>query len=205
MSEPILIKGLHKYLTNQQLELLSLAKVGLAGLGGLGSNCALMLARTGVQHFVLIDYDQVDASNLNRQQFWPKDLGLPKTEALATKLLELNPTLDLDIHNLQLDATNLPEIVGLADIWVEALDLAWMKARLVETTLKQNSFTVSASGVAGFGQDLKRKRVGKNLVVIGDFVNDASDFPVLAPKVTWAAAMMCDTVITFILNGHKLP
>ena len=73
----------------------------------------------------------------------------------------------------------------------------------VEEALLSGAFVVAASGVAGFGQSLSRKMVGRNLVLVGDFMSDAQEFPVLAPKVTWAAAMMCDTVISYILQGRK--
>ena len=205
MSDSILLQGLKRYLTPEQLELLSQTKVGLAGLGGLGSNCALMLVRTGLSKFVLIDDDLVEPSNLNRQQYWPKDVGTFKTEALVARLLDLNPNLDLEICSYKLTAQNLSEVVSKAPLWIEALDQAEMKARVVEAALLSGAFVVGASGVAGFGQNLSRKKVGSNLVLVGDFTSDCQDFPVLAPKVTWASAMMADTVISFILNGGKLP
>ena len=91
-----LLEGLSRYLGNEELSRLAAPRIGFAGCGGIGSNAALMLARSGVRRFLLVDHDTVDASNLNRQQFMPRDVGRPKAEALRDRLLELDPELDID-------------------------------------------------------------------------------------------------------------
>ena len=112
MSENVLRQGLTRYLSPARLEALRAARVGVAGAGGLGSNAVLMLARSGVEHFLLIDDDVVDASNLNRQQFWPRHLGRPKVEALAELVRELNPDARVETCRLRIDAANVDELVA---------------------------------------------------------------------------------------------
>ncbi|MBQ7585829.1 MAG: sulfur carrier protein ThiS adenylyltransferase ThiF [Desulfovibrionaceae bacterium] len=193
------LKSLTKYLSCNQLDTLQKATIGIAGLGGLGSNCALMLARSGLGHLVLLDCDLVEASNLNRQQYWPEDIGKPKTEALAKRLLALNPHLELKLICKTLEKSNLKELLSTSNLWIEALDKPETKALFVEEALKSKAWVVAASGIGGFGQKELKKRVLGNLTVIGDFCTDSLHYPMLAPKVTWAAAMMCDAVLEHLL------
>lgn len=194
-------EGLTRYLSQPQLRALAAVRVGLAGCGGLGSNVAMLLARTGVQNFVLIDDDSVDASNLNRQHYLPAHIGRPKVEALAEQLRTLNPQIQPLCHQLRLDAGNLPAILAQADIWVEALDEAGMKRRLVEACLAVPCFVASASGIAGFGGPPMQKRtLGQKLVLVGDFSTDIATAPPLAPRVMQAAALQADAVLEYILR-----
>ena len=71
------------------------ARVGIAGLGGLGSRIAVILARTGVGTLHLVDFDVVDLTNLNRQQYFLLQLGQEKTKALCQLLRQINPYLTL--------------------------------------------------------------------------------------------------------------
>lgn len=202
--------GLERYFTPDQLAAVRAARVAIAGCGGLGSNVALMLARSGVEHFLLIDHDVVDTSNLNRQQFWPEDVGRPKVEALAARLAALNPQVQLDVRQMRLDGENLPELTGQSAaptqppvLWVEALDEATTKALLVESVLTVGGRIVAASGIAGYGgPPMQQRRMGR-LTVVGDFVSDVASAPPLAPRVTQAAAMMADVVLGWILGGAE--
>ena len=135
MSENVLRQGLTRYLSPARLEALRAARVGVAGAGGLGSNAVLMLARSGVEHFLLIDDDVVDASNLNRQQFWPRHLGRPKVEALAELVRELNPDARVETCRLRIDAANVDELVARCPLWLEAMDGAADKRLLVEKVM----------------------------------------------------------------------
>ena len=135
MSENVLRQGLTRYLSPARLEALRAARVGVAGAGGLGSNAVLMLARSGVEHFLLIDDDVVDASNLNRQQFWPRHLGCPKVEALAELVRELNPDARVETCRLRIDAANVDELVARCPLWLEAMDGAADKRLLVEKVM----------------------------------------------------------------------
>lgn len=194
-------EGLSRYLSQTQLCALAAVRVGLAGCGGLGSNVAMLLARSGVQNFVLIDNDSVDASNLNRQHYLPAHIGRPKIDALEEQLRALNPHIQSLCYHLRLDSDNLPGILPHADIWVEALDEAGMKRRFVEACLAVPCFVVSASGIAGFGGPPMQKRaLGQKLVLVGDFSTDIAMAPPLAPRVMQAAALQADAVLEYILR-----
>ena len=193
--------GLARYLTPGQLAALGAVRVAIAGCGGLGSNVALMLARSGVEHFFLVDHDVVEESNLNRQQFWPGDVGLPKVRALADRLVSLNPHIQADVRQMDITGDTLPELARQCDLWVEALDDAATKAQLVGAVLGAGGRIVAASGIAGCGgPPMTVRRVGR-LTLVGDFVSDVADAPPLAPRVTQAAAMMADVVLGWILGS----
>ena len=201
MSENVLRQGLTRYLSPARLEALRTARVGVAGAGGLGSNAVLMLARSGVEHFLLIDDDVVDASNLNRQQFWPRHLGRPKVEALAELVRELNPDARVETCRLRIDAANVDELVARCPLWLEAMDGAADTRLLVEKVMLSGRRIASASGMGGFGGKPMQKRVLGNLVLVGDFETDILEYPPLAPRVTEAAALLADAMLEFILTG----
>lgn len=192
--------GLIRYFTSKQLSRLQSARIGIAGAGGLGSNLAMMLARSGIEQMTLIDDDTVDMSNLNRQHYWPRHLNLPKVQALAENLLELNPAMRLNISQMRLDASNLDSILPDCAVWAEALDGAENKALFVEKALLASRRVVAASGICGIGGLPMRKKAIGNLVVVGDFSSDAQKMPPLAPRVTQAAAMMADIILQWVLE-----
>ncbi len=185
----------------RQRELLTVARVGIAGVGGLGSNCAMLLARCGIQHFVLIDGDTVDVSNLNRQHYFPRHVGMRKVNAMEDVLMNLHKHIHVHKHCLWLTEQNTPNLLREASYWVEGLDDAIAKRLFVEQALQANVFTVSASGIAGFGGPLMQSRqLGDKLVLVGDFTSDIEHFPPLAPRVMQAAAMQADAILSAILN-----
>ncbi len=197
----MLEQGLTKYLSESQLQALSTVRMGIAGVGGLGSNCALLLARSGVNNFVLIDDDVVDASNLNRQCYMPHHVGMAKVNSLEQILLELNPKVLIEKHLLRLDEHNINFFLSKATHWVEALDDASSKRLFVEHSIQNELFTVSASGICGYGgPPMQQKNMGKHLVLVGDFSSDMHDYPPLAPRVMQAAAMQADAMLTHILK-----
>lgn len=193
--------GLERYFTPEQLALLGSAKIGIAGAGGLGSNAAMILARSGIENFVLLDHDIVDASNLNRQHYWPAHLGLPKVQALASQLWALNDRIQIDILQTEITSQSLPDLVTRTPIWIEALDKGETKKEFVEAALLSGAQVAAASGVAGYGGKPMQKRSSGNLVVIGDFVTSIGMAPPLAPRVTQAAAMLADCVLEFVLSN----
>lgn len=196
-----LLRGLPRYFDNDQLARLAAARVGIAGAGGLGSNAALMLARSGVGGFTLVDCDVVEASNLNRQQYWPRDIGRPKVDALRDRLLELNPELEIESRQIRLDARNTPEILQKCPLWVEAFDDPQAKAMLVELVMLSGRKCASASGMGGYGgPPMTRRKLG-NLILVGDFSSDILRHPPLAPRVTQAAALLADAILEFILDS----
>lgn len=198
---PGLTAGLSRYLNPAQLRVLSSVRVGLAGCGGLGSNVALLLARSGLQNFLLIDDDVVEPSNLNRQHYFPSHVGRPKVEALAEQLRALNPAVHAECRQTRLNADNLPPLLPQTEVWVEALDDAGMKRRFVEACLAASCFVVSASGIAGFGgPPMQKKVLGQKLVLVGDFMTDIATAPPLAPRVVQAAALQADAVLEYLLR-----
>ncbi len=193
-------QGLGRYLDAVQLAAVRGARVGVAGAGGLGSNAALMLARSGVEDFLLVDDDTVDVSNLNRQQFWPRHVGMPKVDALKSLLLDLNPAARVETRRLRLTADNVARVVRDCPLWLEALDGARDKRLFVEAVMSAGLRVASASGIGGYGREpLGRRRMGR-LIVVGDFSTDVAEVPPLAPRVTEAAALLADAALTWILE-----
>jgi len=153
------------------LEILQSASVGIAGAGGLGSNAAISLARSGVGRLVIADFDRVGASDLGRQQYFIDQVGTLKVEALRDILLSVNPFSIYEIHRVRLTRRNIPMIFREVELMIEAFDRAAAKEMLIETWLSQfpGKPIVAASGLAGYGKNnrLKTRRLG-NLYICGD-------------------------------------
>lgn len=181
------------------------ARVGIAGLGGLGSAIAIALARIGVGELVLADFDVVEPSNLNRQQFFIDQIGRPKTEALAENLRRINPYVQLETHAVFLNPENIPAIFGGVQVMTEAFDTPDCKAMLAETFGRHFPDTplVMASGLAGFepGNTIQTRRVGRNLVLIGDLVTAAKQGTgLMAPRVGIAAHHQANAILRLLLG-----
>ena len=123
---------------------LQAATVAICGLGGLGSNVAIALARAGVGKLILIDFDCVDVTNLHRQQYKASQVGVAKAVALPENLREISPYIELESHQVRVTEENVMELVGKADIVVEAFDNAEAKAMLVNAVLEHNAEVASA-------------------------------------------------------------
>ncbi len=178
------------------------AKVGIAGCGGLGGNCAFNLVRSGIIKLTLVDSDFVEPRNLNRQFFFYDQIGMSKPEALAENLRKINPELELDVVKKRISRENVKDIFKDCEIIIEALDQEQGKAMIVENLLAETTFIVSASGIAGFGNSdrVKVHRLKKNLVVIGDLATGIDKAPPLSPMVNIAAAKQADVVIEYIMR-----
>lgn len=179
--------------------------VGIAGLGGLGSNIAVHLVRAGVGSLILTDFDRVEPSNLNRQHYFQKHIGMKKSEALGQILLEINPQVKLTLWDQFIDPTNLTSIYDGVDVMVEAFDQAQNKSMLVnEWLLKKKEIPlVCASGMAGIGpaNEVMTRRFGKHLVVVGDLETEATrEEGLCAPRVALAAAHQGHAVIRLLLG-----
>lgn len=193
-------QGLAVHFSPEQLLLLANVNIGIAGAGGLGSNAAMLLARSGIEKMTIIDCDVIEPSNLNRQHFWPKQVGQAKVTALAEHLLELNPHMSLNLLQTRITRENARDILADIPIWIEALDSPQAKKIVVETALLSGAFVASASGMAGFGGlPMQKRKIGK-LCLVGDFVTDIKMAPPLAPRVMQAAALLADCVLEFILS-----
>jgi sulfur carrier protein ThiS adenylyltransferase len=158
-----------------------------------------------------VDEDVVDASNLNRQHYFPRHLGQGKAPALGEQIRELG-TAEVDVRSIRLDARNIPDILALAPIWVEAMDGAAAKCLFVEEALRAGVFCASASGLAGWGGLPLQRRVlaykdgSPRLVLVGDFTTAVSEtLPPLAPRVIQAAGMQADAVLEHILGSRATP
>ena len=183
---------------------LQAAQVAVVGLGGLGSNIAILLTRMGISHLHLIDFDKVDVSNLHRQQYFVEQVGLCKTEALASTLRKINPYINLKLSCVKLNKNNLAELLKDEVILCEAVDKAETKALLVNEVLE--SFTdkvmVAASGMAGLGEGnlIQARRISKNLYLCGDGVSDCNDESLYAARVALCAAQQAHLVQRIILG-----
>lgn len=172
-------------------ERLAEARVGVAGLGGLGSHIAVMLARSGVGMLHLVDFDRVDESNLNRQHYFREHLGCRKTDALAEQLLRIDPQLELALDCVRVDAGNAAALFAGERIVCEAFDDAACKAELVNALLTGTEATVViGNGMAGAGpaEAVVTRRAGRRLYVCGDGSTDVADAALYAPRVTLCAA-----------------
>ena len=180
-------------------------RVAVAGLGGLGSAVAVALARTGVGGMILADFDVVEPSNLNRQQYFLEQAGLPKTEALAANLLRINPFVEVTTHSVEVTAGNAPALFAGADVVVEAFDRAEAKAMLIDSILRTMPGVpvVAASGLAGFGPSdrIVTRRRAKDLYVVGDEVSEAGPGEgLMAPRVGVAAHHQANAVLRLLLG-----
>jgi sulfur carrier protein ThiS adenylyltransferase len=182
--------------------------VGIAGLGGLGSMIAIALARIGVGTLILVDFDVVEPSNLNRQQYFIHQIGRPKVEALQENLLIINPYLKLKLYNERLDRNNVERIFKEADVVVEAFDRADQKAMLINTVSEKmpDKYIVAASGVAGYGDnnEIKTVRFSSTIFIIGDQKTSAQPgIGLMAPRVGIAAYHQANTVLRILLGEEK--
>lgn len=182
------------------------AKVAVAGLGGLGSNISISLVRAGVGELLLVDFDKVDISNLNRQQYFMEQLGKYKTEALVENLRRINPYIKLKTVTVKVTEDNAAEIFSDYKIVCEAFDRAENKAMLVNTLLEQtDSIIVSGSGMAGYGRsnEIETKRLMNRLYICGDRVTDSAAVNgLMAPRVMICAAHQANKVIELIVKGE---
>ena len=194
------------YLTSAQKSILERAKVGVAGLGGLGSNVICHLVRAGIRRFTAADFDVVSASNLNRQFFFADQIGMKKTEALAENLRRISHRVELDFHDLKLTEENLPDFFRDCDIVVEAFAKAEAKTMLIGALADSGIPVVAASGLAGFGKsnDIRLHQVNPRLYIAGDLASGISpELAPASPRVGIAAAIEANTVIALLL-GEKL-
>ena len=180
------------------------ACVCICGLGGLGSNIASMLARLGIGKLILVDFDIVDPTNINRQNYFISDIGSLKTEATAKILRAINPYIKLEIKNELVTEGNAVDIVGEADIVVEAFDNPQYKAELVNTILSNtNKYVVASSGMAGYGSanDIKTIRPMNRLYVSGDNLSEATEgMSLMSPRVNICAGHQANMVLRILLN-----
>jgi sulfur carrier protein ThiS adenylyltransferase len=156
-------------------ELFSSSCVGIAGLGGLGSCVAASLARAAVGKLVIADFDIVEMSNINRQQYFTDQIGLSKTDALSENIQRINPCMNIEAHCLKLNEDNMPLLFEQCDIICECFDLPDQKQMLVETVLTKmpEKPVVAASGMAAFGKsnEITTRQVNERFYLVGDGIS----------------------------------
>ena len=189
--------------------MLSGGKVAIAGLGGLGSNVAYALARIGVGHLHLVDFDRVDITNLNRQQYFMEDIGKYKADALEALLRKINPYLDIQTDCVRVTEENAADLFRDADIVCEAFDNPEAKAMLVNEILEKfpEKKMVSATGMAGFGSSntIVTRRMTKNFYLCGDRVSEPSYGKGLrAPRVAICAAHEANMITRLLLGEEEI-
>lgn len=187
----------------------SSATAAICGLGGLGSNIAIALARAGIGRLILVDFDRVDITNLHRQQYKAEQIGEYKTEALAANLLEISPYTEVKGITEKVTEDNFLELLEGADIVCEAFDNAEAKAMLVNGVLQKlpECYLVAASGMAGMGSPnrIETRRITDRFYLCGDGVSDVEEtMGLVAPRVMLCAAHQAQTVLRILAGEYEV-
>ena len=182
--------------------------VAICGLGGLGSNVAISLARAGIGKLILIDFDRVDITNLHRQQYKANQLGMNKTDALRDNLLEIAPYVTLETHTICVKEENATHLLQGADIICEAFDDAECKAMLTNLVLEEmpDKYLVAASGMAGFGSvnSIRTRKITSKFYLCGDEKSDVqSEGSLVASRVMLCAAHQAHTVLRILAEQFE--
>ena len=190
-------------------EKFSSATVAVCGLGGLGSNIAIALARAGIGKLILIDFDCVDITNLHRQQYKVNQIGLYKADALAENLIEIAPYTEVKAVAEKITEENFADLLKGADVVCEAFDNAEAKAMLVNGVLEQlpNCYLVAASGMAGMDtpNTIRTRKVMGRFYLCGDEKNDVADtIGLVAPRVMLCAAHQAHTVLRILAGEYEV-
>lgn len=180
--------------------------VGIAGCGGLGSNCAVALARIGIGKLIIADFDVVSASNLNRQYYFLDQIGQNKVDALKDNIYRINRNVIVEKHCVKLTPANVTEIFSDCEVIVEAFDLSEMKKMIIETVLSlmPEKYIVAGSGMAGWGDNNSIKTLNfDKLYICGDLTSEISEnLPPLAPRVGIVANMQANQVLEILISKN---
>jgi sulfur carrier protein ThiS adenylyltransferase len=180
------------------------AVIGIAGAGGLGSNIAVSLTRAGIGKLIVADFDRIEPSNLNRQQFFMDQIGMPKVIALLENLKKISPFSQYQVHEIKLNEESIPFIYKDVDIMIEAFDKAEMKSMLIETWLTNfpKKPLIAASGLTGWGKnDILHTRKIDNLYICGDEeTNLIEGISPMAPRVGIVANMQANLALEILLS-----
>ena len=203
------IKALTERHGKELQQAFSSATVAICGLGGLGSNIAIHLARAGMGRLILIDFDRVDIANLHRQQYKADQIGMYKTEALADNLREINPYIEFEAQTERITEDNAVKFLQGADIVCEAFDDAECKAMLTNTILSEmpDKYLVAASGMAGMGvtNSIKTRKVTSRFYLCGDEMSEVSEnIGLVAPRVALCAAHEAHTVLRILAKQFEV-
>lgn len=185
------------------------ATIAVCGLGGLGSNIAISLARAGIGRLILIDFDRVDITNLHRQQYRADQIGLYKTDALSEILKGIAPYIEIETHTVRLTDENSAELLKDADIVCEAFDSPDAKAMLVDVVLERlpGAYIVAGSGMAGMAtpNSIVTRRLTERFYLSGDGVSDVNDdIGLVAPRVMLCAAHQAHTALRILAGEYNV-
>ena len=185
------------------------ATIAVCGLGGLGSNIAISLARAGIGRLILIDFDRVDITNLHRQQYRADQIGIYKTDALSEILKGIAPYIEIETHTVRLTEENSAELLKDADIVCEAFDSPDAKAMLVDVVLERlpGSYIVAGSGMAGMAtpNSIVTRRLTERFYLSGDGVSDVNDdIGLVAPRVMLCAAHQAHTALRILAGEYNV-
>jgi len=189
------------------LPILRASVVGIAGAGGLGSSAAVALARTGIGKLIIADFDRIETSNLNRQQYFWTQIGKVKVQALLENLRKINPFSEYVGHHVRLTAKNIPRIFKPVDVMIEAFDLADQKEMLLEVWISNfpEKPIIMASGLSGFGknQKLKTRKIG-NVYICGDEESEPKEgVSPMAPRVGIVASMQANLALQLLVKAKR--
>lgn len=195
--------------TPKIFNILKNSSVAVAGLGGLGSNIAVSLARIGVGELFLVDFDIVEPSNLNRQCYYVRHIGMPKTDALTEQLKEINPFINVRSKNIRVNKYNAKELFEGFDVICEAFDNPEAKAELL-TSVKSgipDAKIVCASGMAGYGSsnDIRTEKRMNGVYVCGDFETGAEyGTGLMAPRVQICAGHQANMILRLLIGINEV-
>ena len=187
----------------------SSSTVAICGLGGLGSNIAVALARAGVGKLILIDFDRVDITNLHRQQYKANQVGKYKTDALSENLTEISPFVEIEPHTAYVTQDNAVELLSEAAVVCEAFDNAECKAMLTNTVLEKmpEKYLVAASGMAGMdtANSIKTRKITNKFYLCGDMVSDVNDnIGLVSSRVMLCAAHQAHAVLRILAEKFEI-
>ncbi len=182
-------------------------RVAVLGLGGLGSNIAVSLARVGVGKLILVDYDIVEPSNLNRQQYFVEHIGLKKTDALKSIIEKINPFVKIETKDIFVTKGNTDFLKDI-DIIIEAFDDAKNKAMICNTVLRnfKDKYLIASSGMAGYydSNQIKTKKIRDKFYICGDFEHEAREGEgLMAPRVSICANHMANIAMKILIEDIK--
>jgi sulfur carrier protein ThiS adenylyltransferase len=188
-------------------EKLRKASVGIAGVGGLGSNAAMALARVGIGQLILVDFDKVEKSNLDRQYYFLDQVGKLKIEALKENIEKVNPNVEIKVFNKKLEKGSMEKPFRDVDVIIEGLDSADMKTLFIEEILSKlpDKTLVAASGVAGYGNSdrIKTKRFGNLYLCYDEQARSSDDDILMAPRIALMANWQSNLAVEIILGEEK--
>ncbi len=206
LNEEVFISEAFKRLPKELINKTKNKTVGIAGVGGLGSNIAVALIRTGINNLIIADFDKVEYSNLNRQYYFYKHIGMSKVDALEEQLKNINPYINIEKYNHYLDKNNF-DIFKDCDVIVEAFDKAKNKEEIVDYAIRNKKYIVSGVGMAGdFSANIiQTKKLGKYLYISGDFKHEANDKNgLLASRVAITANHQANMVIRLLQDKYEV-